>query len=273
MSEIAASSSSSCAATSSHRGSSTTTASQGGSSSGPLPSGAEVLTAWLKHAAYVRVDGRKYLVLESVPFDDLDTGLAYEELVPFFATQREVIGLVLVEVPEWEQQKLRAALAVDPITRHATVDEAIALITDPRSSEPVHVAAADVLPDTRQRLLDLKVEFLSRDEVRQRAAAAAAPPARDDEAALPPRKRMRACACGSTATLRIAADAAGTWEAIDGAQVGRGSAGRLPPFPALCGDDGGVDVAVCIDCGRIIGYDAAATRAVLARAIPPAENT
>ena len=61
--------------------SSTTTASQGGSSSGPLPSGAEVLTAWLKHAAYVRVDGRKYLVLESVPFDDLDTGLAYEELV------------------------------------------------------------------------------------------------------------------------------------------------------------------------------------------------
>ena len=93
--------------------SSTTTASQGGSSSGPLPSGAEVLTAWLKHAAYVRVDGRKYLVLESVPFDDLDTGLAYEELVPFFATQSEVIGLVLVEVPEWEQQKLRAALAVD----------------------------------------------------------------------------------------------------------------------------------------------------------------
>ena len=67
--------------------SSTTTASQGGSSSGPLPSGAEVLAAWLKHAAYVRVDGRKYLVLESVPFDDLDTGLAYEELVPFFATQ------------------------------------------------------------------------------------------------------------------------------------------------------------------------------------------
>ena len=51
--------------------SSTTTASQGGSSSGPLPSGAEVLSAWLKHAAYVRVDGRKYLVLESVPFDDL----------------------------------------------------------------------------------------------------------------------------------------------------------------------------------------------------------
>ena len=141
--------------------SSTTTASQGGSSSGPLPSGAEVLAAWLKHAAYVRVDGRKYLVLESVPFDDLDTGLAYEELVPFFATQSEVIGLVLVEVPEWEQQKLRAALAVDPIRRHATVDEAIALITDPRSSEPVHVAAADVLPDTRQRLLDLCLLYTS----------------------------------------------------------------------------------------------------------------
>ena len=263
--------------------SSTATASAGGDSSAgggssgprrsPLPSGSEVLAAWLKHAAYVASDdGQQYLVLESVPFDDSEVGIAYDELVPFFATQRQLVGLALVEVPEWEQQKLRAALAVDPIGRHATVDEAIALITDPRSSEPVHVAAADVLPDTRQRLLELKVDFLSRAEVQQRSAAAAAAPARD-EAALPPRKRSRACACGSTATLRIAADAAGTWEAIDGAQVGRGSAGRLPPFPALCGDDGGVDVAVCIDCGRIIGYDAAATRAVLARAIPPAENT